>query len=337
MNPSAASEPIETGSIIATGWRLYRANFSQYVLIALKASLWLLLPLFLVSPISWLLTAQNAADYAGLLALFIPALLISGLLCYAEYLGLSAGISRLAYQSLSHAEGAAEANGANETEREALRFTRSRKYSLLWENILRGLMFSLAYAVFFIVALILVVIAIAISGSGLADGDPSRFFSPMGLAVGLLFAVGTLAFICFFIWLAVRLVLADQPLAIEQNSGATQAIRRSWTLVEGNVLRSLLVMIVTYLIVIPVVLISSLAGQLIAYRLLNFAIAPPPGETVGSLAEGLPIFIGAAVSGIVSTFGSAVMLPLWHTMLTALYVQLRNRKDRGAVEIDIVR
>ncbi|MGB3300719.1 MAG: glycerophosphoryl diester phosphodiesterase membrane domain-containing protein [Phormidesmis sp.] len=332
MNPSAASEPIETGSIIATGWRLYRTNFARYVLIALKASLWLLLPLFLVSPISWLLTAQNAADYAGLLALLIPILFVLGLLCYAEYLGLSTGISRLAYQSLGRDVG----DGAAETELEALRFTRSRKYSLLWENILRGLIFFLAYAVFFVVALILVVIAIAVSGSGLADGDPSTIFSPVGLAIGLLFAIGTLVFICFFIWLAMRLMLADQPLAIEPGSSATQAIKRSWTLVEGNVLRSLLVMIVTYLIVIPVVFVSSIIGQLIAYQLLNLAIAPPPGETVGSLAEGLPIFIGAAVSGIVSTFGSAVMLPLWHTMLTALYVQLRSRKDREAVEIDVV-
>ncbi len=324
MSRSLSREPIEVGRIFATGWRLYRSNFSQYGLIALKASLWLFLPLLLFLPIRVLLTAKNIADYAGLLALLIPAWLVVGLLCYAEYLGLATGISRLVYQSLSHAD---------ESEREALRFTRSRKYSLLWENVLRGLIFFSAYFVFLVIAVILVIIAIAISHSNLGSGDPSAFLSPAGLIVGLLFAVGTLVFIGFFIWLALRLMLADQPLAIEQDSGAAKAIGRSWTLMKGNVLRSLLLMFMAYILVVPIVLVSSLVGQLIAYRLFGFAPLPDPGGTIASFAEVLPFLAGAVVSAIISTLGSIITLPLWSTLLTALYFELRSREEPVAIDV----
>ena len=326
MTSSPSREPIEVGRIFATGWGLYRSHFSQYGLIALKASLWLFLPLLLFLPIRVLLTARNIGDYAGLLALLVPALLVVGLLCYAEYLGLATGISRLVYQSLSHAD---------ESEREALRFTRSRRYSLLWENVLRGLIFFLAYLVFLIIAVVFIVVAIALSRSNLG-GDPSAFFSPAGLIVGLLFAVGTLVFIGFFIWLALRLVLADQPLAIEQDSGTAKAIGRSWTLMKGNVLRSLLLMIMAYIIVLPVVLVSSVIGQLIAYRLFGLAPLPEPGRTIASFAEVLPFLAGAVISAIVSTLGSIITLPLWSTLLTALYFELRRREESGLIDEESV-
>lgn len=315
-----ANEPIDVGNIIATGWKLYTANFSQYSLISLKANLWMFVPLVLFSLINIItpLMAVNPSDYIGFLALLVPAFVVTGILCWAQYLGLSTGISRLAYQSLS---------GVTETERDALRFTRSRRYSLLWQAILRSLILMAAYFVFVVIAAILIAIAVAV-GYG-AQGNGS--LSLVSLVIGLLIVVGVFAFVCFFVWLSVRIMLADQPLVIEQESGATKAIVRSWELTKGSVLRSLLIAFVTCIIIVPISLVTYAISQLVAYQLL--ALAPPPTitDTIASFMELLPFLPGILVSILGSIIGSVVTVPLWHTMLTTLYFELRKQQDDALV------
>ncbi|MEO1392174.1 MAG: hypothetical protein AAFV90_04620 [Cyanobacteria bacterium J06634_5] len=315
-NGPASTTPIDVGDVIATGWRLYTKNFSQYWPVSLKANLWMFVPLVLVALITMLfpLAAQRPEDYLGFLALLVPAFIVVGLICLAQFLGWSTGISRMAYQSLS---------GTSETERESLRFTRSRKYSLLWQAILKGLIFFAAYIVSVIILTILmVIVAIATGGFGSADvaaGVPA--------AIGVMTVIGVLAFLWFFIWLALRMMIAEQPLAIEQDSGAAKAIGRSWNLIKGSALRSFLVAIVTYLITVPIALVIYVIFQLIAYRVLTLAPPAAAGDTIATFADLLPFLGGIAIGAVGSVVGNVVTIPLWHTTLTALYHALRQRKE----------
>ncbi|MGB7247731.1 MAG: hypothetical protein WBC73_02245 [Phormidesmis sp.] len=308
--PPKSNRPVAVGDVLATGWRLYRSHFSQYAAIALKANLWMFVPLMLISLIGALFAqgAESVSAYRGVLALLVPSAVVLFILSFAQFLGLTAGISRLAYQTLSE---------GHETAPDTLRFTLSRKYSLLWQNVLRGLIFMAVYILLLFFAVVFIVVVIG-------EAETS---STLPTVVALLAVGGMIASIFCFIWLALRMMLADQPLAIEPESSATKAIGRSWRLTKGSVMRSLLVAITVYFIAVPITFILYVASQIIVYRLFSLSSVPAPGTAPLALADMVPVLAGAGISVLGSLAGSVITTPLWHTMLTALYFNLRNRQS----------
>ena len=320
MTSYSSENRVNSSEIIATGWALYRQNWKQYVAIALKGYLWLLVPAIAIVVVAVLLGVQvseetyadNLGSIIGLLVFATVAFLVISVFCFAQFLGWTTGISRLVYQALS---------GGSENERAALRFTRSRKYSLLWQNLLRGLIFLGIYLVFGLIVLIFALIIIGLSGAAGEGGAAGLIVALAALQVLLFFA-----FVVFVAWVALRLMMADQSLAIEQDSSAISSIRRSFEATKGNVWRSLQVVIFTFLISTVISTAFTIVMQVVATILLRLAPAP---ETVSadSLAA-IIVYIAAVLVLVIGSFAGAVfVLPLWQAMLTTLYFRLRSQND----------
>ena len=320
MTGNLSTSQLDSSEIISTGWRLYRQNWSQYALISLKGYLWMFLPIAVVLGTAGILSIQVSAEtfsenvgrFIGLVVLATVAFLVVSVFCFAQFLGWTAGISRLVYQTLS---------GGTESEEAALKFTRSRKYALLWQNFLRGLLFLGTYVVFGLVILVLTLIGFGVLGA--VDGEGNG-------AVGLVVALGAfqlllfLAFLVFVAWVGLRLMLADQSLALEQDSSAIAAINRSWEATQGNVVRSLQVALFTVLISIPISMAFSIVAQIIATILIG--IAPEPESLSADSLAGFIPYLAAVLIMLAGSLGGAIfILPLWHSMLTTLYFRLRSQ------------
>jgi len=319
MTGNRSSSLVDSSEIISTGWQLYRRNWAQYVKISLWGYLWLLLPVVVFAIAIGALSVQVSADtfsnnisgIIGLLILATVAFFVISAICFAQFLGWTAGISRLVYQSLS--EGV-------EDERAALRFTRSRKYSLLWQNLLRGFIFLGAYLAFGLIILVLTAIGFGLFG---VTGFGGSGTTGLALAWGAVEVLVGLAFLVFVVWVGLRLMLADQSLVLEQDSSAWASISRSWAATKGNVLRSLQVVIFAFLISIPISLAFNITAQIIATILIGLA---PASESLSADAGlGVVPFVVAVLVLLLGSFGAVIFtLPLWHAMLTTLYHRLQS-------------
>jgi hypothetical protein len=94
---------LSIGNVVSTGLVLYRSNLKTYFFIALRAYLWILLPLIILviaSAIAVTATVYRASGLYlwGFLAIIIAFLLLIGGI--SKYQTNAALISRLAYQEL---------------------------------------------------------------------------------------------------------------------------------------------------------------------------------------------------------------------------------------------
>ncbi len=313
---SMAMGPMTVGNIVSSGFKLYTSNFGRYILIALKSALWVFVPVLLAlvfTVVFALVLGENPTAVLPLLGILIPAWIVLMVFCWAQSLGESAGIARLAYQELS---------GTPEDDRTALRFTRSRKWSLLGANILRGLIFFAAYIVFVIVTMILLVILGITTGVGseIFEGASSgaELNPAIGILIGLFFVVGLIAFLLFYAWLATRYLLIDPSLAVEPSSGAAEALGRSWKLTGGHVIHSILVAAVAFLVGIPVYIVINIISQIISTLLLTAGQLIDPNLLTG---------ISVLLSYLVGIIGGIATTPFWQSILATLYFDLRNRKE----------
>ncbi len=329
MTANSSSSPVDSSEILSTGWRLYRQNWAQYVKISVQGYLWMFLPVAVFAIAIGALSLQVSADtfsnnvggIIGLLVFGVVAFFVISVLCLAQFLGRTAGISRLVYQALS--------DGV-EDERTALRFTRSRKYSLLGQNLLRGFIFLGIYLAFALAALILWMVGFGLYKLTGNDGSVPAGLILAGSAIGVLVFFALLVFMA---WVGLRLMLADQSLVIEQDSSAVASISRSWAATKGHVWRSLQVAIFTFLISLPISLAFNIAAQIISTILVSTlaGVAPNSDSLSADSVVGMIPYIVAVLILLLGSLGAGVfILPLWHTMLTTLYFRLRSRADAVA-------
>ena len=325
MTSYSSRNRVDSSEVISTGWKLYRRNWKQYVSIALKGYVWLMVPAITVAVAAILLGVQiseetyanNLSSLVGLLVLAAVVFLVVSIFCFAQFLGWTTGISRLVYQTLS---------GGSEDEKAALRFTRSRKYALLWQNVLRGLIFLGIYLVFGLIVLIFALVVIGLSNSASEGGAVSLIVALSALQVLLFFA-----FFVFVAWVALRLMMADQSLAIEQDSSAITSINRSFEATKGNVWRSLQVAIFTFLISTVISMAFNIAMQIIATVLMPLATAldSPAADASAGVISYVAIIAIVLIFIVFSFAGAVFVLPLWHIMLTTLYFRLRSQTAPG--------
>ena len=334
ITPSGSPQPMRVGEIIKSGWQFYLSHFSQIFLIAIKGLLWASAPA-VVALVAIALFVQQlpenmgtvtpeavALSYAGVFVLATVALIVFAFYCTAQSLGYLSAISRLCYQSIS---------GVDESEQAAVRFTRSRKFPLLWSLLLQGLIFLAAYIAVFVVMTIYIAIAAVALGAASANGSPGAVSY---FLIGLVGALLLLAAICLLVWVLTRLMLTQMPLAIETQSGITQAISRSWQVTQKNVGRCLLVVILAFLIMLPISILAYLVGVIIT-NILFGAAAAAPGDSPASVVA---FTLATLVSTLIGIAGSVVTTPLWQSIVGALYFDLRSRHEqarptRGSVTV----
>jgi hypothetical protein len=300
-NPTQPIDPLSVGNVVSAGVRLYRDHFKSYFGVAIRASLWSLLPFLVLIPIPLLIYGKaNPA----ILLLLIPIGLVLLLYGMAKYTANSVLISRLAFSELVNKP---------ESVREARRHVMPRMWSFLWAGILVFLIcFGItlgAMIVFAIVAGVLV----AILGQNTAAI----------VVFALLGVIAVIALIAGYLWLCSRLFIVEVPLAIENNLGAFSAIGRSWKLTKGFVLRLIGVVSVAFLVTIPI----SIVVQIISTFIQRFVatLLPPDSPT---------FFLLFYLLVLPFSFASAsLLIPFWQAIKAVVYYDLRTRKEGLGLEI----
>ena len=301
-------EPMGASKIIGMGWRLYTSNLSKYLAIALVATIWSFVPTVFNLLITLGPAYFGTSLSPGLSVLLFVVWVAIAIFCTAQSLGHFAGISRSAYQSLSDTAESTEAS---------LRFTHARRFSFLGATILQSLIIFIAvFALIFLYAIAVGILAAILSAVGSS--------AILNVLLALISIVGFVALFFAYLYIIVRFMLIEQPIAIEPAAGAIAAISRSWELTKYRLGRSILVSFLLFLIVLAIFIVSlgiigiAMSGTALAILTSN----PAPEEMVRVF---LPFYIAFVAVSIVISIG---VLPLFKTTFTVLYFDLRNQFER---------
>lgn len=315
---SSSAGSLSVGNVVSTGFQLYKKNAKQYLSISLAAIGWTLLPLLALIAIGFIAAiivgaTQNSGAGVGIFVLGVIAVIVLGVFCFAKSLVNSALISRLAFGELSR---------QTEPLESARRFVNSRKWNLLW---LQVLMFLIAFgiAMGFYIALAIVGGVLFAVGGGLSGGSNGGI---VGLILGLLFVVIVIAAIVGGCWLGAHLFASELPLAIEPQSSATESIGRFWSLTTGNVWRVFGVALVAGLITFPVFLFSQLVSYVM--QILVGVLTAQTSQDPSSFAvTGILTVALSLVSVAISLLVNVLVLPFWQVTKAATYFDLRSRRE----------
>lgn len=311
-DPQGSIRPLSAGNVVSAGLRLYSSHFSQYFGVAMVATLWILLPIvLLVLLVGFFAVVQ---DYYALLGLLIPAWIVLLLYCSGKYLAGSAAISRLAYGDLIHHP---------ESARNANRYTQSR----LWGFVAIGLLLSLLYAAiafgfYFVVVVVAIVLLVVLGGFAVLQGG-GTFEQALGnnplvaASIGLLVLAAIVCAILLFSWLSARVVVAELPLAIESEMGASRSIGRSWELTQKHAWRIVLILFITFLITLPLQILVQIISSVLQAAL---TVTIPPDS---ALFTGVTLLI----SYIIGLASGVFLLPLWQAIKAVIYYDLRSRRE----------
>jgi hypothetical protein len=292
MNPSTHEPigPLSVGNVVSTGLRLYRSHLKPYFSVALFATLWIVLPFVLIIPLVFLFFSQILGFSS--LWLIIPLWLVIFCYCYSQYLTNSALISRLSFGELIDKP---------ETVNTGRGQLNSRNWSFLFQSILVGLLLLAFYIICGIVALIVT----AILGVVLSLINPT-----FGTIISVILAV------CIVLlglsWFYSRLWLAEVVLAVEEESQVIPSIGRSWELTQTSAFRIQGVFLVTFLVTLPIVLITSYLPQI-----------PLIYIEQGS-ATYWTLYI---ISLVLSFAGGAVIMPFWQAIKAVVYYDVCSRRE----------
>ena len=287
-------QPMDIGTVVSTAWRHYRLNFFRYLLPALRGTVWMLVPigLLFVGLLFMIKQGLSLGDFSGLTALIVPAWFVLLLWCGAQSQGELAGISRSVYQAMSMPEG-----NAGETLSTALRFTRSRKFSLLGSAVIKG---TILAAINFVFSCILIAAVIMIFvGLGVLPGSQPNlrlFFGGGGIVL-----VSSIVFIWLYIWLALKLLVNEQSLAIESDSGMLISIGHSWKLMRHNVMRSLWIVLLASLITLPISLAMAILTQVVhplLFEQMGIVITESTALSLGMLPY-ITFYLLSSILGLV--------------------------------------
>lgn len=304
--------PLTVGNVVSAGLQLYSDHFKQYLGVAIRATLWGVLP-FIAVIAAAIALAVLQIDSPGLIALLVAVGIVLGLYCIGKYMAESATIARLAFSELtSHPEPTQQAS----------RFTNSRLWGFWRVALLMGLLyFGLIIGFYIAIAVIAVALIAIFGGFGAAQSGTIEAWlaaNPTVAVIGIL-AIFLLfiAVLLLFSWIGARFAIAELPLAIETEVGATRSISRSWELTRKSAWRILLILFVTFLITIPLQLLVQVLTSFLQVALVAVVPETDSGFSVMMFAATYAVGLAAGV----------IVLPLWQTIKAVIYYDLRSRRE----------
>lgn len=215
---------------------------------------------------------------------------------WAKYAAISGLISRLAFGELTN-------------QPEPLPDARDRVEPLLWS--FWGIYFRVS------LYLLLVYLGLAIAGGiviGLFAGVLSVILGTGGaiITTALVAVLMVIIIVAGLTWFYARWVIAEVPLAVEENINGAESVNRSWELTKASAFRIQGVVIVAGIVTLPIVFLFNYLPSL-------FLLALEPG----SLIYGLVYFI----SMLISLLGGMFVMPFWQSIKAVIYYDLRSRRE----------
>jgi membrane-anchored glycerophosphoryl diester phosphodiesterase (GDPDase) len=175
-----------------------------------------------------------------------------------------------------------------------------------------------------------VILFALLAGSGLAglaeNASLEQLFTTnpaLAIGVSLLVVLLVLGLIAFLLWLGARLSVPELSLAVEREATASGAISRSWQLTKSNAWRVALVLFVTFLITLPLVILTQLVVNALQAAFMVTVSEETPGYA------GLLLLVSYAFSFLSNVF----MLPLWQAIKATIYYDLRSRREGIDLEL----
>lgn len=312
--------PLRLGDLLDRAFRLYRARF--WILLLTGAVL--LVPLGVFSGVLTGRTVKGFLDAVGGLmgsAEAPPDQALDSLSRVLGYYGLQLSMAVLAFLvnglvmlALTY-QAIATLAGRRPSLVEGLRRGLGRFLAFVIMSIIQVLLIGVV-TVIVLLPLILLLVAVAASGIMLFGsgslGETGDLLGGIGTAIFLLCGYLAILVMLFLpaLYLSARWIAAV-PGLVAQRWGPVEALRRSWALTKGQVLRC--------------------AGYLILLWFLSFIVVTLPTMLIQQLlfaVMGLEAFDWATgVSSGLGTIGSVLWQPLAATAVVLLYYDLRVRKE----------
>ncbi|NEP17597.1 MAG: hypothetical protein F6J97_11935 [Leptolyngbya sp. SIO4C1] len=126
------------------------------------------------------------------------------------------------------------------------------------------------------------------------------------------------------LWFQARFMLYDLAIAVETDSEAVSSIGRSWRLTQGSAFRVQGVLLLSYLIMAPIYILTSIPLMFTFPLLARLSVGAPETE-IASLAALVALaflifFILLLVAGIFT-------MPFYQSIKAVLYYDLRSRRE----------
>lgn len=309
IRPSASQPlaPLSVGNVVTTGLVLYRSHLKSYLSISLRATLWVISPILVTIPLIplFIVGLLPPSSLSWLYLIWIP-LFIFG---FAKYLANSALLSRLAFSELIDRPEIVS-NARNYIQPKMWSFFRVAVYVALF---LIGVYIMLSLLSGAIAAIIVAIFSLSRSlinnQSGIVIAGILSLLIVLAALIGFLFG---------FIWFFSRWIIAEVPLAVEEDINSKQSIDRSWELTKNSVFRIQLVVLVAFLVTLPLMAVTSYIPQI-------FLLRVPIGSSLYWTIYGISI--------LTSSVGGIFVLPFWQTLKAVLYYDLRNRKEGFGLQL----
>jgi hypothetical protein len=289
-NLHQATGPLSVGNVVSTGLVLYRSHLKSYFGIALLASLWTLLPVLLIIPLS-VLFFSRILDLSTLL-LVIPIWLVLFIYCLAKYIMNAALISRLGFYELI-------------SKPENVKTARSQVNPRLWAFVrLVSLAVPLGLVVYFVLAII----------AGIIGGIMGYILSFVTPLLGTITSsvITVIIILAGIIWIYSRLLVVETVLAVEDRGKVFESISRSWQLTKASGFRIIGVVLVAFLVTLPIVFLTGYLPQILL-------IAVKPASTA--------FWTLNLISTVLSFVIGALVMPFWQALKAVVYYDLRSRRE----------
>ena len=113
-------------------------------------------------------------------------------------------------------------------------------------------------------------------------------------------------------WYYSRWIVAEVPLAVEENINGGESVARSWELTKALVFRIQGIVLVAFIVTLPLLFVLNYIPSL-------FLIGLEPGSTIYSIVY--------LISWIGSLIGAILVMPFWQAIKAVLYLDLRSRRE----------
>ncbi|MDF5736959.1 MULTISPECIES: hypothetical protein [unclassified Nostoc] len=230
------------------------------------------------------------------LALIAHLWIIVPIYGWAKYAAISGLISRLAFGELIY-------------QPESVQTASSHVNPRLWSFLSVGFQVGISLLVIYL-GLAIVGGVVGVLLGGVLGGILGVSAAIIGTIIGVIVTV--ILVLLGLTWFYSRWVVAEVPLAVEENINSGESVARSWELTKASVFRIQGVVLVAFIVTLPLVFVLNYIPNLFLLKLEQ-------GSTI--------YWIVYVISLIGSLIGGIFVMPFWQALKAVLYLDLRSRRE----------